>query len=54
MRVHGGVRAEATRAESNARLAAVIRNVVVYATIQEWGNLSNQLLCLYNYISITS
>ena len=33
MRVHGGLRAEAMRAESNARLAAVIRNIVVYAII---------------------
>ena len=33
MRVHGGVQAEATRAESNTRLAAEIRNIVVYATI---------------------
>ena len=46
MRVHGGVQVVVMRAESNARLAAVIRNIVVYAIIREWGNINNQLLCL--------
>ena len=53
MSVHGRVQAEATRAERNARWAAVIRNGV-FVIIWEWGNIDIQLLCLCIYLSITS
>ena len=55
MRVHGRVLvAEARRAERNARCEPLELKIVVFTIIREWGNISNQLLCLSNYLSITS